>query len=320
MPEAEFWKLIDVLGGSTDDDAVERLTGALRAGGKEQAVAFQERLAAALFELDREVLFRQGVRFVGDPPDAPLIPLSSDSFLYLRAGIVAKGRRVVERVLADPAVLTSSQWEECEVLLYAAEEAIGEEIETAISYETGENGQHWPTAAVDPGEHRRPVEVWLVDHVTQAAGYGSAGSTEPSGRTGPTGSDEFAVFSWPVWFSNDVFLSTTEFAHAVVEDGGGIPGSMGVSQLRVFVELGYVWQLTPRVDRHEAMGPAEEPAVEIRIAMRQEDFRSWAEAEQVTALRAVVATCLLAVLPADHAGLDALRDAVSAGAALLPVD
>ncbi|MEV6596600.1 DUF4240 domain-containing protein [Actinoplanes sp. NPDC051346] len=51
-----------------------------------------------------------------DPEDEAPIPLSDDSFLYLRAGIVANGKAVVERVLADPAVLLTRRWDDGEAL------------------------------------------------------------------------------------------------------------------------------------------------------------------------------------------------------------
>lgn len=162
MPEDEFWQLIDFLDGSTDKDAVERLTEALRARGKRKAVAFQERLAAVLFELDREELARQPVRWSDGPDDEDPIPLSADSFLYLRADVVAKGKQVVEQVLADPAVLLTRRWDDGEALLYAADEAADDEIETNISYETGTNEQHWTPIQFDPSTHQIPLVAVLV--------------------------------------------------------------------------------------------------------------------------------------------------------------
>jgi hypothetical protein len=306
MPEAD-WRLIDVLGGSTEQDDVERLTDVLRTGGREQAVAFQERLAATLHDLDREVLFRQGVRFVGDPPDSAVVPSSSDSFLHLHAGIVAKGRRVVEQVLADPAVPTAWQWEDCEVLLYAAEEAAGGQIETALSYETGENADHWAAGSIDAGEDPAPaVVVQLVDHLTPV---------EPHGHPDLPVPDEGVVFSWHVGFPNDVHGSTREFVALAVEDGDGLDAG---PQVQVYVSLGDAWRLTPRTVPSHELGRWQGVAVEVGVDMDQTDFRSWTGQQQTTALKAVVATCLLAVLPDDHAGRPALEEAVSAGADVLP--
>src|SRR3954453_18954647 len=90
MAENDFWKLIAVMNGDVDEDAVARLSEALSSRRRRDVVAFQERLALALFELDRRELARQPVRFTDDPPDEDPIPLSDDVFLYLRAGIVAR--------------------------------------------------------------------------------------------------------------------------------------------------------------------------------------------------------------------------------------
>jgi len=140
MDDGAFWALIAVMGERTDEDAVQRLTAALQARGSKAARPFAERLVRVLYDLDREVLFRQPVRFDDEEPegladaDVEPIPLSDDSFLYLRAGIVARGRSVHEQVLADPEVLQRGTWPECEELLYVADEVAGVEIGTKISY------------------------------------------------------------------------------------------------------------------------------------------------------------------------------------------
>jgi hypothetical protein len=80
MPADEFWTLIEQLDGSVGEEAIERLVTALGAGGKRTAIGFAERLAATLYGLDREVLFRQEVRWTDALDDAP-IPLTDDGFL-----------------------------------------------------------------------------------------------------------------------------------------------------------------------------------------------------------------------------------------------
>ena len=62
LPEDEFWSFIALLEGAVDDDGIERLTDALDQAGAATAVAFAERLAAVLFDLDREALVDQPVR------------------------------------------------------------------------------------------------------------------------------------------------------------------------------------------------------------------------------------------------------------------
>jgi hypothetical protein len=51
LADDDFWNLIAVLDGQTDDDATERLADALRGRGPKAARAFQERLAKALYDL-----------------------------------------------------------------------------------------------------------------------------------------------------------------------------------------------------------------------------------------------------------------------------
>lgn len=143
LPEEEFWELIDVLGGSSDPEAVQRLTSVLRARGEDTTRRFAERLAERLHHLDREALFRRPVRWSDDPPWMRSIPLSADTFLYLRADIVARGRETYEAVLADPAVLDSRVWDDGEALLRVADQAAGKRLETQYSYETGSNDEHW---------------------------------------------------------------------------------------------------------------------------------------------------------------------------------
>lgn len=184
MPEDEFWRFIAVPDRSTDADAVERLTAALRAGGRRKAVGFAERLAATLYELDREVSCHQPVRWFDEPADEPPIPLSDDSFLYLRAAVVAQGRAVLERVLADPAALLTRPWDDGEALLYAAEDAAGGEIETKFSYETGSDEEHWSRDDVDPETHETPIVAVLLSDLSHpiVEGAAAAGGTAVAGR------------------------------------------------------------------------------------------------------------------------------------------
>ena len=92
---------------------------------------------------------------------------------------------------------------------------------------------------------------------------------------------------------------------------------MRATQIQVRVGTGHVWRLSPEVDRvRNALGPGE--ALRVSVEISQADLRSRQQPEQTTALRAVVAMCLLAVLPDDHPGRPALDEAVSVGVDLLP--
>jgi hypothetical protein len=302
MPEDEFWQFIAVLGGSTDADAVERLTAALRAGGKRKAVSFAERLAATLYELDREVLCDQPVRWLDDPEGESPIPLSGDTFLYLRAAVVAQGKTVVEQVLADPGVLLTRPWADGEALLYAAEEVAGREIGTKLSYETGSNQEHWSPDEFDPETHQTPiVAVLLSDLLHPIEAYEDDAMTIPV---------EPAMYAWPIWFPSDVLGAVNDELDALVRDGGGVPERLG-QQIQIYAGFGEVWQPAPEIawDAMDDTGLGR--VVEVRVQLRRAEVRGWPKPQQQAALRSLAAGCCLAVLPADHGSRGALEQAAA---------
>lgn len=310
MPEAEFWQLIDTLDGSTDDAAVERLTEALRVLGKRKAVAFQERLASVLFDLDRETLCRQPVRWSDDPDDQDPIPLSDDAFLHLRADIVGKGKHMVDTVLAEPTVLLTTGWDDGEALLYAAEAAADDEIDTKFSYETGSNDQHWTALRFALTTYQRPIAALLLsDLLDPIELYEDEASTIPV---------KLPMYAWPTWFPSAVLRAASNWIDAVVREGGGVPAGWSAEQIRVYVGLGERWRLTPQVEWKADDDTGFGEVVELRVEMRQSDIRSWGRPQQQAALKAVGATCVLAVLPPNHPDRSRLAQAVAAGEALLP--
>lgn len=306
MPEPEFWELIGLLGGSTDDAAVGRLTEALRARGRRAAFGFAERLAEILYELDREVLARQPVRWSDDPDDVT-IPLSADSFLYLRANIVAQGRAVVDQVLADPATLLRRRWDDGESLLYAADEAIGADIETRFDYETGSNEEYWSPVEDDGSEHEMPiVVVMLFDLLHPIEAYLDEAMTQPVVEYPP-----------PLWLAEGVWDATGPL-DAMVREAGGLPASLGAEQLQVHLGLGESWQLTPEVRGNVTDDFGVGQVVRVHAGMVQARFRAWPVPDQKAALLSLAATCCLAALPGDHGSRAALLEAAAAGAHLLP--
>ena len=280
MPEPQFWALVDLLGGRVDDEGAGRLTQALRQGGDQMAPAFAERLAETLYELDREELFEQPVRWADDPDGAQL-PLSSDTFLYLRCAVVAAGRQAVDAVLADPTALLARSWEDGEALLQVAVEAADAEIDTAVSYETGSNTLHW-----EPRYERALVAVL------------------PEG--------------WPRWLSTEMALEAEQTVHRIVQDGGGLPASLGAHQVVVAMALGDVWEVAPRVDGVVSDGRRVGQLFRMRTQLSRSVVRSWTADQRRTGLLAVLAGCASVVLPDDHAGRPALERAVADGAELLP--
>jgi hypothetical protein len=308
MPEGEFWQFIEVLGGSVDEDAVGRLADALRAAGKRKAIGFAARLAATLYELDRFELFQQPVRWA-DAPDEDILPLSDDSFLYLRAGIVARGKDTVDAVLADPTVLQTTLWDDGEALLYAADEAVDDEIETRLSYETGSNTAQWPPTPDDASHHAPPlVAVLLEDLLVPLEGYLDADMTLPAPP----------MYAWPMWFPHDVLDAASTAADALVREAGGVPPELDVVQLQVVIGLGDAWQLSAAIEWQVQDDTGLGQVLRTRAQMRQADVRAWTPQEQETGLRAVVATSLLAALPEQHDSRAGLERAVAGGAHLFP--
>ncbi|MEJ5946363.1 DUF4240 domain-containing protein [Pseudokineococcus basanitobsidens] len=295
MGENQFWDLVGVLEGSVDEPAVERLTAALRTTGRRGPAAFQERLAAVLHDLDREVLCRQPVRWVDDPPGVT-VPLSADAFLYLRAHVVASGRAVVARAIADPASLLEREWEDGEALLYAAETVTGQEIETRLSYETGSNEDHW--SFVDDEDVAMPVvavNVWDLLETTE----GYLGESDVL-TTMPT-------YAW--WLSTDVLAPAGEAVEGAVLEQGGLPDSLGVVQIQLEVCFGDRWQLSPEIaarveDEETYVGTVSR----ARVELAQVEFRSWDEDRQRRTLTSVLATCVLAVLPDEHGSRPMLHE------------
>lgn len=143
MNENAFWQLIDDCTPSTPDPDAEQLATALAsrlaAGSPVTVIGFAEQLSWALYRLDRKEYGHD---------------LSSDSFLYTRAAVVAAGRDTYEAVLRNPQLFASYArdliW--AESLLYVPDEAFrritGEEWDrsTRYSYESYSNTAGWADA------------------------------------------------------------------------------------------------------------------------------------------------------------------------------
>lgn len=147
----EFWDLIDLLGGRADDDACERLTEVLATRSKSTIVGFADRLAEALYRLDRADLAALPYIDAADRQGVP-VPMTSDGFLYARCGVVAAGREAYAHVLADSSVFCSYTAAEFdgEALLFVAGDAWEDltgrpwDHEEPFDYETGSNPDGWP--------------------------------------------------------------------------------------------------------------------------------------------------------------------------------
>jgi hypothetical protein len=315
LAEDEFWSLIGVMGGRVDEDALARLTDALRARGRKTAVAFQERLAQALFDLDREELADQPVRFAGDPSDEDPIPLSDDGFLYLRAGIVARGRETYRAVLDRPAMLADGAWDECEDLLYVAEEVAGDDIDTKVSYETGSNAIYWTPRpepereAWDQGVRQVFVDCRDLSEPMEGERWFPDGRVEPMVEYLP-----------PRYVPRELVTELCETFAKVVAVNGGLPTGLDAQQIQVLIDFGDDWRARPEVGNpvvDEIFGDLR--VVPVRVSVSAADVRGWSSAVRRDGLLALTATCVLAVLPDDHAARPEIEQLRARGAGHLPV-
>jgi hypothetical protein len=321
MDEDTFWELIAVMNGRTDEDAVQLLTEALQARGAKAARPFAERLSKLLYELDREVLFRQPVRFDGeDPadladPDIEPIPLSDDSFVYLRAGIVARGRRVYEQVLADPGELARGTWPECEELLYVADEVAGDEIETKTSYETGSNSKHWREPPAEPQREAWDVgmrAVWV--DVRDLAEPLEVEKHYEDGRV-----EAMLWYDEPRWLARGLSEELTVTPSKLITLGGGLPADCGV-QIQVRLDVGDHWQLPPRdeglvadAEMHDG-----EQVRRVGAVLDAATLRRWDSRVRRKVLLGLAAAAVMEVLPEDHGARTALQEVADRGAGHLP--
>ncbi|MER7009617.1 DUF4240 domain-containing protein [Dactylosporangium sp. NPDC000555] len=296
MAENDFWKLIAVMNGDVDEEAVARLTEALSGRRRRDVIAFQERLALALFELDRQELARQPVRFTDDPPDEDPIPLSDDVFLYLRAGIVARGRAVWQAVLAEPSLLAADTWDECEDLLYVADEVTGDDIDTKVSYETGSNERYWPVSGEpdrepwDRGHRLVYVECRDLANPIHGENIHADGSTEP-----------FVSYLPPKYVPWNLVEELVMMFSKVVTLNGGLPAEVGAVQLVVTIDFGDDQQLEPVVGE-----PAEDDEYHVgmvrpvHVTVDAAEARHWTTDVKRSQLSMLTALCVLAALPEQH--------------------
>ncbi|MFC9331635.1 DUF4240 domain-containing protein [Kitasatospora sp. NPDC057015] len=146
----EFWTLIDLLGDPVRCDFADPLADALAQLPPTAITGFGERLAEALYRLDRQEFGAAPVIDMSSPGKP--FPQSADCFLYSRCAVVAAGRERYEAVLADPALFAphTATTLHGEDLLYLAEDAYeqvtGEEWDgpTGFDYESCSNEDGWP--------------------------------------------------------------------------------------------------------------------------------------------------------------------------------
>ncbi len=144
MEDDRFWSLIDLLGGSLEDEAIAELSDALEALEYPDIVRFRDTLVARLRELDHPL------NTVGSG-DGDERVISADASLYYRCEIVAAGRDVFRDHLEHPRPGEGLAGTDGEALLGIAEDAsVSRMPAPEVSIETGTNPQHWPDAPEPP--------------------------------------------------------------------------------------------------------------------------------------------------------------------------
>lgn len=144
MNDHEFWKIIDLLDWSKEDDqaVIQPAVDALAKLGIEALQSFDEILAAKLYALDTEQH--------AQPDDDSYF--SNDLFLYNRCYVVGQGQTFYEQVLAKPEEMPIGVDYWFEVLLSltqnAAEKLGVDDYHhiTQVSYETFSNLEGWKNA------------------------------------------------------------------------------------------------------------------------------------------------------------------------------
>ena len=139
--EDDFWSIIDLLDWNAEDEEEQVLAPAMTALAQHPVshiYLFEDLLAEKLFQLDTKA------HAAAAYPDGHL---SEDGFLYVRAAVVASGRKRFEAVLNDPSQMSAE--EDFEPLLSLAALAFrqktGSEFDylPPVSYETYANKEGW---------------------------------------------------------------------------------------------------------------------------------------------------------------------------------
>ena len=154
MDEQQFWKIIALFDWAQLDDlsimrpAIEHLAQ-LRLDDLRE---FEEILAQKLYTLDTKAHARATGFGYED--------FSVDAFLYIRCGVVSRGRAFYERVLNNPFQMSDAP--EFGSLLYmvwnaAEQRGVGDfRLSTRVSYETFSNRDGWKNAVFSDDAPSQP--------------------------------------------------------------------------------------------------------------------------------------------------------------------
>jgi hypothetical protein len=138
MTDDEFWSIIDVLGGSLEEERVAHLSTVLEGMPHPEIIRFNDTLAARLHELDHP---DNAVRFGSDGD----VIVSADASLYYRCEIIARGRDSFLDHVKRPRVDSVEAGAEGEVLLGITHDAAMHKLPAPEHpVETGSNRSYWP--------------------------------------------------------------------------------------------------------------------------------------------------------------------------------
>jgi len=116
MGEDDFWALISILGGETALEGIDELEAALAKRPVAEIEAFARQFFVVLRSLKTEAI-------ADDAFEKPFFP--SDSFLWWRLAVVAKGSETVASVVAGtPTPVNEDEWTAAEMLDEVAERAV----------------------------------------------------------------------------------------------------------------------------------------------------------------------------------------------------
>jgi hypothetical protein len=136
VEQNEFWRLIEVMGGTSADEDFERLTDVLAGRDVADIIEFEDELASLLYALDTRA-------------HAKAARARGDWFLYVRCAAVCAGRSVYREILEDPRKLSRFARREAELILTVAPKAYERisgkpwQHESPIAYESGSNVAGW---------------------------------------------------------------------------------------------------------------------------------------------------------------------------------
>jgi len=291
VTEHEFWALIEDAVGVSAEWSYDRLVDMLSSKPAGEIISFADRLAQALFALDREEMARRPL-WDGTTATTWNPERSADGFLYARCAVVLAGHATYSQVLYDPRRF-AREWDlGAEELLSVApsayEKATGQPWlhEEPVSYESGSNPDGWPhlatpSEAVRLGPPPGSLAAWWLVEVSTC--IGDAELPE-------------AIQNYSLRVEDEVVEDVSTALTHLLRASGGLPAEVP-DGLQVVLQLSDRWDLRVRDPHPEYVRPtgvALGPAVLVDVNAYAQ--ARWTAAEQDQAILGIVAYAVLAML------------------------